>query len=163
AVIALVAAAAGTAVAAPVANKGVSKGKAKKIADKEIDIKAPGLSVKHAGSADSAPTANNANNVNTVNTIGASKIDVRLSNDTSTTVFEGSGLRIFAQCTGNQIAVLADTTKTNASIYTSVVDTDTNNNNSNDDLESGSFSSIFNLLAGNDGNPGLVHFEYDAP
>ena len=63
AVAALVAALGGAAVAQPVANKAVTKKKVKKIADKEIAKKAPGLSVAHADTADTADTATNANAV----------------------------------------------------------------------------------------------------
>jgi len=50
AMLALVAGVTGAAVAQPVANKAVTTSKAKKIADKEIKKKAPGLSVASAGS-----------------------------------------------------------------------------------------------------------------
>ena len=38
------------------------------------------------------------------------------------------------------------------------------NNNSNNDLENGAFDvgTNFNLLVANDGNPGLITFEYNA-
>ena len=161
AILALVAAVAGTAVAGPVANKGVSKGKAKKIADKEIDKKAPGLSVSHAGTADSATSANNAN---TVNNVKVSPINVSLSSGGNVSAFNGSGLNIQIACTGAQLSAVATTTKQDSSIYTSLVDTDGNNNNLNADLESGTFDTgvNFDLLATGDANPGLIHFEYDA-
>jgi hypothetical protein len=54
AIAALVAALGGAAVAQPVANKAVTKKKVKKIADKEIAKKAPGLSVAHADTAANA-------------------------------------------------------------------------------------------------------------
>ena len=53
AILALVAGVTGAAVASPSAKKVTTK-KVKKIADKEIDKKAPGLSVAHAATADSA-------------------------------------------------------------------------------------------------------------
>src|SRR5262249_31889407 len=61
AIVALVAAMSGAALAGPSAKKVTTK-KVKQIADKEIDKKAPSLSVAHAGSADSATNAANAAN-----------------------------------------------------------------------------------------------------
>jgi hypothetical protein len=62
AILALVAAVSGAAIASPAAKKAVTKKKVKKIADKEIDKLAPELSVAHAGSADTATNASNADN-----------------------------------------------------------------------------------------------------
>jgi hypothetical protein len=67
AALALVAAVAGTALAAdPVeSTSAVSKKKVKKIAAKQVNKLAPGLSVAHASTADSATTADSANTANT--------------------------------------------------------------------------------------------------
>src|SRR5262249_9249313 len=73
AIVALVAALSGAALAAPVSNKGVSKSKAKKIANKEIDKRAPGLSVAHAETAGNADTVGNrsANDLQTSSGFGS--------------------------------------------------------------------------------------------
>ncbi len=60
AILALVAGVTGAAVAQPAAKKAVTKKKAKKIADKEIEKLAPGLSVASAASATNATNATNA-------------------------------------------------------------------------------------------------------
>jgi hypothetical protein len=66
AVLALVAALAGTAVAGPDAStSAITKKKVKKIARKQINKLAPGLSVAHADTADTATNAENANTANT--------------------------------------------------------------------------------------------------
>jgi hypothetical protein len=83
AVLALVAALAGTAIARPGAKtSGLSQGNVKKIAKKQINKLAPGLSVAHAASADnannaasadhaaSADNANNADNAANANNLG---------------------------------------------------------------------------------------------
>jgi hypothetical protein len=68
AVLALVAGAAGTAVAGPDASSSaISKKKVKKIATKQINKLAPGLSVAHAESADTATNAENADNAASAN------------------------------------------------------------------------------------------------
>jgi hypothetical protein len=68
-VLALVAALAGTAVAGPDAStSAITKKTVKKIATKQINQLAPGLSVAHADTADSADTANSANTANTADT-----------------------------------------------------------------------------------------------
>jgi hypothetical protein len=64
AIVALIAALGGTAVAGGVINKK----KAKNIANNVVTQRAPGLSVSHAGSADNATNASNAGNANTANT-----------------------------------------------------------------------------------------------
>ena len=67
AVLALVAAVAGTAVAGPGASTSkITKKKVTKIADKEIKKLAPGLSVAHADTADTANTAGNATQLGNV-------------------------------------------------------------------------------------------------
>jgi len=68
AVVALVAAVAGTAVADPVAStSAINKKKVKKIATKQINKLAPGLSVAEAETANSANTANSADSANNAN------------------------------------------------------------------------------------------------
>jgi hypothetical protein len=129
----------------------------------------------HANSADkassadkatSADKANSAENANTVGGVGVAEINYNGEAVSSgTVIFSRAGLTLTAGCAaGDNIEVAATTSKENASIYTTVVDTDSNDNNLNDDEESGGFDtgSPFDLLAGNDGNPGLVTFEYDA-
>ena len=118
----------------------------------------------HAGSADNAGHAGNADNANTVGGVGAAELNYNADPSGAVTIYSRSGLTISATCgAGNNIAVTAATAKENASIYTTVVDTDENDNNLNDDSESANFDvgDTFDLLAGNDGNPGLVTFEYD--
>ena len=117
-------------------------------------------------SAANATNATNAGNATTVNGIFATKINYGANSVSgSQEIFNRAGLVLSAQCeAGDNIAINATTSKANSSIYTSVVDTDSNNNNLNADSESGSFSpgDNFDLLATNDGNPGIVTFEYDA-
>ena len=120
----------------------------------------------HANSADtagSANTAGSAGNANTVGGVGCSEISFSASSG-SQTIYDRSGLRITASCSGDEVTLIAATSKENSSIYTTVVDTDSNDNNDNEDEETEAFDpgEDFDLLAENDGNPGLATFAYDA-
>ncbi|TMK58407.1 MAG: hypothetical protein E6G51_03110 [Actinobacteria bacterium] len=117
----------------------------------------------HANSADSAGSAGSAGNANTVGGVGAQEISFSANSGTQT-IYDRSGLRITASCSGDDVTIIATTSKENSSIYTTVVDTDSLNNNFNEDEETEAFSpgEDFDLLAGNDGNPGLATFAYDA-
>ena len=114
----------------------------------------------HAGTADNA---GNANNANAVGGVGAAELSYSADGGTQT-VYDRGGLKITASCSGGAITVTATTSKQNSSIYTTVVDTDVQNNNANEDEETEAFDpgENFNLLATNDGNPGLATFAYDA-
>lgn len=162
AALALVFAMVGTAVAGPDAmSSKITKSKVKKIATKQankaIDQAEPGLNVNSAKTADNATTVNN---------VGVTQITYKQDSVAGNqTIFTGAGLTLEAACAaGDEISVTATTSKPDSSIYTSVVDTDSNDNNLNNDLESGDFDVgiAFNLLATNDGNPGLITFEYDS-
>ena len=86
AIVALIAALGGTAIAGGVINKK----KAKNIANNVVTQRAPGLSVSHAGSADNAANATNAGNANTANTaknVFFAQVDY---NDTTPAVLSGS-------------------------------------------------------------------------
>jgi hypothetical protein len=176
AVAALAFAMVGTAVAGPSAVSKLTKSKVKSIAKKQADkeLKA-NVSGSHVNTADKAKAADNATNAtNATNAQNAAAVNgnavtrINYKRDSVSgdeTIFSGSGLTLTAACAGaDNISVVATTSKANSSIYTSVVDTDSNNNNLNADAESGTFQpgGTFNLLAGNDGNPGLITFEYDA-
>jgi len=117
----------------------------------------------HAGTADNAGNANTANNANAVGGVGAAELSYSADAGTQT-VYDRGGLKITVNCVGDEVSVTATTNKDNSSIYTSVVDTDAQNNNSNEDEETETFDpgENFNLLAANDGNPGLATFAYDA-
>ncbi len=118
-----------------------------------------------ANTATHATTAQSAVTASSVNGVASTKIDYRANVSGPAQIFSGGGLTLSATCAaGDNITINATTSKANASIYTSVVDTDSNDNNLNADLESGGFDvgDNFDLLAGNDGNPGLATFEYDA-
>ena len=116
AVIALALGMVGTAVAGTDGlNAKLSKSKVKKIADKEIAKKAPGLSVSHAGSADSATTANSANRADSADsatTAGSAngvtpvKINFTPTGNASGTVFHAGGLKIDATCSGGSLTQL---------------------------------------------------------
>ncbi len=80
AVVALVAALGGAAAAQPSAKKVTTK-KVKKIADKEIAKKAPGLSVAHADTADAATTATTADSANALQ--GQSLANVAVARSTN--------------------------------------------------------------------------------
>jgi hypothetical protein len=91
AMIALVAALAGTAVAAEPQTRAVSKQKVKKIAIKQINKAAPGLSVASAETAQTAETAGSADNVLWAvvdNGAGANDAAVARAGQTGTTVAE---------------------------------------------------------------------------
>jgi hypothetical protein len=123
-------------------------------------------SVGTVPNASHANTADTANNANTVNGVFAQKINYGVNSVSGPQqIFNRSGLILTARCeAGDNIEISATTSKGASSIYTSVVDTDLNDNNENADLESGTFDpgDDFDLLAGNDGNPGLITFEFDS-
>lgn len=113
-----------------------------------------------------AVNATNAINATNVGGVFTSKINYNANPISGPqAIFSRAGLTLTAACaSGANISVEATTSKNDASIYTTVVNTDMDDNNSNDDLESGDFDlgDKFNLLAKSEGNPGLATFEYDA-
>jgi hypothetical protein len=129
----------------------------------------------HAGSADtansantakSADTANSAGNANAVNGQQVFKLNYRADEGSGpSTFFNSHGLTITGACgSGEEISVIATTSKDGSSIY-SFVGTDLDPENpAEDDLEGGGFDSgeDFDLLAGTNGNISFVHFEFDA-
>lgn len=165
AALALTFAIAGTAIAAPGATtSAVKKSTVKKIANKQIDKAEPGLNVNSAKTADSAT---NADNASTVNNVGVARVTYKQDSvSAAQTIFSGAGLTIQAACAvTDDLTLSATTSKADSAIYASVVDTDDpTDNNFNADLEGGDFDvgDSFDLLAGNDGNPGLITFEYDS-
>jgi hypothetical protein len=101
AVIALCLGLGGAAIAADLTKPQVKK-IAKKVANKQIKKKAPGLSVAHARTADSATTAQNATNASTVGGNSITKISfLAPANTGSTELFNANGLRITASCDGS--------------------------------------------------------------
>jgi hypothetical protein len=111
AVLALVAALAGTAIAGPTATVSVSKKKVKKIAKKQaikqINKLAPGLSVASAETANTADSANTANtaaqaqNASTANGVKPIKVSFAAPTSTPATAFVNQGgVRIRGECTG---------------------------------------------------------------
>jgi hypothetical protein len=155
---------------AKIKNNAVTTGKIKNgaITGAKVNLGSLGTvpNAAHANSADSAGSAGSAGNANTVGGVGVAELDYRAEDVAPlTVVYERAGLTLRAECgAADEIDVIATTSKDNASIYTTVVDTDEDDNNQNDDLESGDFDlgDEFDVLAGNDGNPGIVTFEYDA-
>jgi hypothetical protein len=98
AVIALVLGLGGAAIAADLTKPQVKK-IAKKVANKQIKKKAPGLSVAHAKTADSATTAQTATAASTVGGNSVTKFTFLAPEGTGTTeLFNGQGLRITAAC-----------------------------------------------------------------
>lgn len=120
--------------------------------------------VPSATTADSATTAGSAGSADTVGGLTLRKVAFRVAGGTAnTTIFSGAGLTITASCLANNVALNATTSVQDSSIYTNVVDTDADNVAAANDLESGTFDtgSLFNLLDTNDGNPGLITFNYE--
>lgn len=108
AVLALVAAVAGTAVAGTDVHSAVSKKQTKKIAKKQIDKLAPGLSVAHADTADSATRAGSAD---AVGGNRVARINLRAASVAAGTPFlQLSGFRLEATCAAADETVIADTT-----------------------------------------------------
>jgi hypothetical protein len=174
AIVALLAALAGTAVALPgkntvksndIAKNAVRSSDVKNDSLKGKDIKESTLSkVPNAARADSANTATNAANADTVNGLKVTKIDYGSSVEAPTVVFSEVGLTITADCAGGSVSLAATTSKEDSSILSSVTDTD------NPDLEGGheengnfDVGDSFDLLAGDEGNPALITFGYFAP
>lgn len=168
---ALVLALAGGAIAAPNAAK-ISKSKVKKIAAKEIDKAAPGLSVAKATNADNAANATNATNATNAQSAAAvdgqsiAKVNYRADAGTGAqTILDAGGLTLSAACAaGINVTVTAATSKADSSIYSFVARDADPGNPLEADLESGQFDpgANFDLLAAGTGNINLVHFEYDA-
>jgi hypothetical protein len=106
----LVAAVAGTAVAADAGPSAVTKKKVKKIARKQIDKLAPSLSVARAetaGSAESADVASQAQNAATAN--GVRPVEINFAAPTNTparTFLNQGGVRVTGQCLASARAQL---------------------------------------------------------
>lgn len=108
AILALVAAGSGAAVADPDAEIAVSKKKVKRIVDRRIDKRAPQLSVSHADTADAAGTAGTATRADTAsNATSASRVngvELRRFNFHASfgaparQIFSGGGLTLRAEC-----------------------------------------------------------------
>jgi hypothetical protein len=98
AVVALIAALGGTAVA----GGAINKKKAKNIANNVVTQRAPGLSVSHANTANSANSASSANTANVANKVGplsAANIDYRsTSGAPETTITTLDGLTLLGSC-----------------------------------------------------------------
>jgi hypothetical protein len=119
AIVALIAALGGTAVAGGVLNKK----KAKKIANSAITKRAPGLSVAHAKSADSAGSANTLT--------GLTKINYSAdSGSADQQVFSAGGLALVAKCSG-AAADLDATTSVAATLQSYGNTSDTNDTSFN--------------------------------
>jgi hypothetical protein len=121
----------------------------------------------HANSADSAGTANTAGSAGNVNGQTIHKISFRTTSDIGTTgpitVFNAGGLTITATCTTGDATVVANTSKTDSSIYIDVFDSGSAEVDQ-EIFESGEFdpSETVDILAGNEGNNDLSLFEFDA-
>lgn len=134
--------------------------------------------VPSAGTADNATTANNAGNANhaaTADNIGGQTIKKIYFNapinTPTTTVFEGGGLKITADCDSTwDIHLIASTTKQNSSIYGFLRGDDNENATDEDDFETNAFNvgTNFDLLqvtsatANTTGNVSYVEFTYAA-
>jgi hypothetical protein len=150
AVLVLVAALAGTAVAeeASTSAKPVTKKKVKKIAKKQINKLAPGLSVAHADTADSATradTADNATNAtnatnantatNAINAANANTVDgadvcngtVRIPDGESRTLCSSGPIRVTGACavSGSATASISVATSQNGAWYMGAENTET--------------------------------------
>lgn len=136
-IVALAFAVAGTAVAG-VATVSVltkkEKKQTRKIAKKEINKAAPGLSVANAtnaGSATNATTAANADNADqaensaTVNNVRAESVLYRqnATTDDQQTLVDLGGLILTANCTGGVLSLNANTSVNNATLSTAAIDT----------------------------------------
>jgi hypothetical protein len=154
AALALAAALAGTAFAAPDAStSAINKKKVKKIATKRINKLAPGLSVAHAetattaNSADTATTADRANtaaqaqNATTASGIRPVKINFAVPSDTpDRPLFNQGGVRLEGQCSlGGSADLEAIGTANNGLVKLAIVnagDTAESTQNSNFDVDS---------------------------
>jgi hypothetical protein len=104
----------------------LSKSSVKKIARKQINKAAPGLSVSHSTTADNATsattagnatTADNATNATTVGNVGVSKVFTKIPNGTgATTAFQGNGLTVTISCAAGHLAINATTSVDHAYI-----------------------------------------------
>ncbi|HTU14217.1 MAG TPA: hypothetical protein VMF31_03395 [Solirubrobacterales bacterium] len=167
----------------------LSRADVKKVVRKQIRALAPRLSVARAKrannansaqsavvaqraekseSADHATRANMASesqNAAQVNGIKMTPVYYERNPGSATeTILDAAGLALKAACAADgKISITATTSFDGASIFSSAVDTNSNNNNSNADEESGSFDigDQFDLLAGSNGDPALITFEYD--
>jgi hypothetical protein len=130
AVVALVAALAGTAVGGvavtslkPVDKKivkRVAKQQGKRQAKKQIKKKEPTLNVNSAKSADVATSATNAQNADAANGVRPVKVDFAAPNPTSsTTLLDEGGLKVSASCAGIFASIALESTAPNGSIIRS--------------------------------------------
>lgn len=145
-------------------NNAVTGAKVKNGSLTGADINVASLgAVPSAGHAGTADRANAAGTADTVGGVGAAELSYSADGGTQT-VYDRGGLKITVTCVSDEVEVIATTSKNNSSIYTTVVDTDEQDNNANEDEETEAFDpgEDFDLLAGNDGNPGLATFAYDA-
>jgi hypothetical protein len=121
----------------------------------------------HASTADSAGSANTAGSAGNVNGQTIHKISFRTTSDVGTTgpvtVFNAGGLTINVTCESGQATVVANTSKTDSSIYIDVFDSGSAEVDQ-EIFESGEFdpSETADLLAGDEGNNDLSLFEFDA-
>ena len=133
AVVALVAALGGTALASPTAStSALSKKKVKKIAKKQINKLAPGLSVANADTADKAENAETADtatsaiqaqNASTANGVKPIKVNFAAPSSTPPTAFvDQGGVKITGQCNGSGNAnVTLTSTANNGAVKLDVV------------------------------------------
>jgi hypothetical protein len=116
-------------------------------------------------SADHAITATKADDADTVDGQRVIKVNYRADGGSDrTAIFNESGLTIEASCVQGTPTLGATTTKDRSSIYSFVAADVGAADPFEDDLEGGGFDhgTLFDLLAGGNGNINLVHFEYDA-
>lgn len=151
----------------------------KKAVRKEIRRLAPNLTVAAADRADFSSSANRADNARYADASGFAGIaesvtGVRASQISyshaapsgDAVIFKRLGVTLRAGCaSGNNVTLAATTAGNGASIYTSVIDTETNDNNHNAALDNGTFDSgvNFDLLAGAEGDPSMINFAIFPP
>jgi hypothetical protein len=75
-----------------------------------------------AGTATTAGTAGTATNAAAVDGMSVAKVDYRSTSSTPVAVFSGVGLTLTATCVGNDIGVLATTTKQGSAFFSVVTD-----------------------------------------
>ena len=126
--------------------------------------------VPSAGQADNAATAGSANSANSATTAGSiggltlRKVNFKAPSGTPlTTLFAGQGLTIQASCIGGNIVLEATSSQDDSSIYTKVIDTDSDTADFAADQEGDGFdgTDTQSLLAGGDANPSFVMFNYE--
>jgi hypothetical protein len=122
AIIALIAAFGGSALA----GGPVNKKKAKKIANNVVTQRAPGLSVAHAATADSATTANSANTAGTANKVGplsASRFDYRATSGAiRTTIGTFGNFVLTGACPASQTDLEATTNAPDTNLKSAYTD-----------------------------------------